>query len=604
MELNKLRLSQIDTSDIETSDFASQTQINTVQSNLDSYASYANSTFSTGDGVATGNGVVFSTSITTDASNTYNLIVTSNGAGDYDIVSGSDRASVLTGSQDPNVYIEEGDVISITNNASGHPLYIKYNSSTGTGDAVSGVTNQGADGGTTLTWDTSIGDAGTYFYQCSNHLAMNGYLIVQSSGTYTSDQYYTLSNTFTLPQSVEYKENLLVYLNGLLQHPDAYSVSATDLTLANTDPLPKNMKIAIRELAVAGGLANVSLANVAEARASNAANGTLTFDYEGSNLYIYDGTVAGGYYLPLTQAVVPVPDAQWYQGSSYGYASGGLTSPSGKTNSIDKYAMASSGDSTSIGTLTVSAYGRATSSSDSYGYGMGGSTAPPFTGWRNDINKFPFVSDANATDVGDIGPVAAGYVSPSFSTSMAYGYGGRTPQATSTNYWYKFPFASDVNSTNATMTGVPGIYGSVGHTGSNDYGYISGGHPGITNIWKTSHVSENGSFASTGSLTSAISREAGFSSSTTAYSVDITYFHKFPFTSDVNATDLGTSSSLTVARGVGGSSSAPDYGYHHGGTSPSYTNIIDRYPFASEDTATDVGDLTSVRRESSNYQNV
>ena len=132
MSLTKPLASQINTSDIDSTEFASSTQVNSVQSNLSSFASYANSTFSTGGGgggTATGNGVVFSDTFTTSNSS---------------------------------------------------------------------------------------------------------------------------SNAFSLSSNVAYGENLLVYLNGLLQHPDAYSVSANTLTLINTDPLPSGLKVSVRELSVAG----------------------------------------------------------------------------------------------------------------------------------------------------------------------------------------------------------------------------------------------------------------------------------------------------------------------------------------------------------------
>lgn len=50
MTINKPLTSQIDTSDISSTEFASKTQVNSVQNNLSSFASYANSTFSSGGG--------------------------------------------------------------------------------------------------------------------------------------------------------------------------------------------------------------------------------------------------------------------------------------------------------------------------------------------------------------------------------------------------------------------------------------------------------------------------------------------------------------------------------------------------------------------------
>jgi plastocyanin len=593
MELNKLRLSQIDTSDIETSDFASQTQVDSVQSNLSSYASYANTTFGTGGGTATGNGVVFSTSTTTDASNAYSLAITNNGMTDWTLSSGYDRTGAVSGN-DANVYIEEGDVISITNNAgSAHPLYIKYNSSVGVEDAVAGVLNQGASDGATLSWDTSVGDAGVYFYQCASHLEMNGYLVVESTGTYTSTDYYSLSNVFSLPQSVEYKENLLVYINGLLQHPDAYSISSANLTLANSDPLPVNMKISVRELAVAGGLANVALANVSEARASNAANGTLTFDYEGSNLYIYDGTVAGGYYLPLTQAVALDVGAT-FQGSTSGYSSGGYSTV--YSNVIDKFPFVSDANATDVGDLTVARRAAAGQSSEVSGYTSGGyASMPPTPGDSNVIDKFPFAADGNATDVGDL-TLARNQTVGQSSEVSGYTSDGSYVGGYSTVI-DKFPFASD---TNATDVGdlMLAKEGGAGQS-STTFGYSSGGFVSpYTNVIQKFPFSSDTNATDVGDLTVARRYATGQSSTASGYtsgganSIIEGTIDKFPFATDANATDVGD---LSQARALGAGQSSTASGYTSGGSGPANSNVIDKFPFAADGNATDVSDLTIAR---------
>ena len=64
---------------------------------------------------------------------------------------------------------------------------------------------------------------------------------------------------------------------------------------------------------------------------------------------------------------------------------------------------------------------------------------------------------------------------------------------------------------------------------------------------------------------------------------------KFSFAADANATDVGD---LTVARsGVAGQSSAVS-GYTSGDVS---SNVIDKFPFAADGNATDVGDLSVAR---------
>ena len=67
---------------------------------------------------------------------------------------------------------------------------------------------------------------------------------------------------------------------------------------------------------------------------------------------------------------------------------------------------------------------------------------------------------------------------------------------------------------------------------------------------------------------------------------------KFPFAVDANATDVGD---LTQAnRSLAGQSST-ESGYSSGGFTPPYTNVIQKFPFAVDANATDVGDLTSDR---------
>jgi len=68
---------------------------------------------------------------------------------------------------------------------------------------------------------------------------------------------------------------------------------------------------------------------------------------------------------------------------------------------------------------------------------------------------------------------------------------------------------------------------------------------------------------------------------------------KFPFAADANATDVGD---LTAGRRAGGGQSSSVSGYTSGGfVYPPVSNIIDKFPFATDANATDVGDLTTNR---------
>ena len=66
---------------------------------------------------------------------------------------------------------------------------------------------------------------------------------------------------------------------------------------------------------------------------------------------------------------------------------------------------------------------------------------------------------------------------------------------------------------------------------------------------------------------------------------------KFPFAADANATDVGD---LTVARFYSTGQSSTENGYTSSGSGTG-GNIIDKFPFATDTNATDVGDLTVAR---------
>ena len=114
------------------------------------------------------------------------------------------------------------------------------------------------------------------------------------------------------------------------------------------------------------------------------------------------------------------------------------------------------------------------------------------------IDKFPFASDANATDVGDtLGSTSApsytydGYTGGASSSSHGYITGGYP----NINVIQKFSFSVDGNTTDVGDLTI-GTYGQAG-TMSETHGYMSGGHSSRNTV------------------------------------------EKFPFTSDTNASDVG-----------------------------------------------------------------
>ena len=71
-------------------------------------------------------------------------------------------------------------------------------------------------------------------------------------------------------------------------------------------------------------------------------------------------------------------------------------------NNIDKWSFAVDGNATDVGDLEYTTSEHAATSSTTSGYVAGGSYSPGPPYSRNNISKFPFASDAGSTDVGDV----------------------------------------------------------------------------------------------------------------------------------------------------------------------------------------------------------
>lgn len=240
--------------------------------------------------------------------------------------------------------------------------------------------------------------------------------------------------------------------------------------------------------------------------------------------------------------------------SESGYTSGGTPTT---TNVIDKFPFATNSNASDVGDLTVSRYGAAGQSSKVSGYTSGGDsgTPPALTTLVNVIDKFPFATNANASDVGDI-TVERGYVSGQSSSDFGYTSGGGinpSPPAPSSNVIDKFPFATNANATD--VGDITAARNEVAGQSSGISGYTSGGYVVGPNAWTN-------------------------------------IIDKFPFATNANATDVGD---LTTTRSSMTGQSSITAGYNSGGGNPNSLNIIDKFLFASDANATDVGDISTLR---------
>ena len=84
-----------------------------------------------------------------------------------------------------------------------------------------------------------------------------------------------------------------------------------------------------------------------------------------------------------------------FQGSVAGFTSGGSAPPT--VNVIDKFPFSTDSNATDVGDLTQSRAFTTGQSSSTHGYTSGGYSGP-----FNTIDKFPFATNGNASDVGDL----------------------------------------------------------------------------------------------------------------------------------------------------------------------------------------------------------
>ena len=331
-----------------------------------------------------------------------------------------------------------------------------------------------------------------------------------------------------------------------------------------------------------------------------------------------------GSWKPQTTTGPQPPPSYSFQGSNYGYTSGG-SQPTFNlhgtslyyTNVIQKNSFTSDANATDVGDLsTFSTSGAGQSSADN-GYHTGGLTyVPSPPSYLLTIDKFSFASDGNATSSANILSPEPYYVSADLTgqSSENYGYVSGSsasipnPLSTSaTDVIQKFPFASDDNATDVGNL-TDRRSGAAGQS-STTHGYTSGGQngsPAIKNVVDKFPFSSDANATDVGDLTAARRYCAGQSSTTHGYTsgvyfpVDRDIIDKFSFASDENAADVGN---LTIARdGVAGQSSTT-HGYTSGGQPPAgRVNTIDKFPFASDTNASDVGDLTQLTDFASGQQ--
>tara|TARA_B100000902_G_scaffold337728_1_gene338814 strand:- start:13520 stop:15358 length:1839 start_codon:yes stop_codon:yes gene_type:complete len=116
---------------------------------------------------------VFNWNYALSSSSTYNIDVGNSGNTAYTL-NGNDRDSAVSGNNQ-QVDLNVGDTIVFNVTASNHPFWIKTTQSTGPGNAVAEVDNNGAEIGI-VTWTPAT--PGIYYYNCEHHSSMYGIIRV------------------------------------------------------------------------------------------------------------------------------------------------------------------------------------------------------------------------------------------------------------------------------------------------------------------------------------------------------------------------------------------------------------------------------------------
>jgi len=312
-----------------------------------------------------------------------------------------------------------------------------------------------------------------------------------------------------------------------------------------------------------------------------------------------------------TDSVTPVTNAT--SGSVSAYVSGGIFSPpTQRLNTIDKFPFATDANATDVGDLIYTRVEHSGHFSTTHAYAAGG-ISPNSPASKPSIDRWPFASDENAVDYGDLHLGMSSAYGGLSSETDGYITGGSaaSPPYSNRDVIQKFPFVS--TGSEADVGDLTQGRQSISNQNSGTFGYISGGHitPSANNhqnIIEKFPFASGGNASDVGDLTAVKGMAAGNQSLTHGYVLggntdgpsNINVIEKFPFSTDANGADVGD---LIQNREHLAGASSSSSGYGSGGRLSSiYKNEIQKHPFAADANASDIADLTQARNESAGHQ--
>ena len=197
------------------------------------------------------------------------------------------------------------------------------------------------------------------------------------------------------------------------------------------------------------------------------------------------------------------------QSATHGYATGNNAA----NNVIQKHQFSNDGDATDVGDLlTTQNRNTGTSASDDYGYLAGGyNPTQPDGDFSNQIQKWPFAADGNATDVGDLSVNSMkAYNTGTSGSTHGYSHGGQGGVPISFAHSLtieKYSYSADGNSTDVGDLTIESTQGA--GASSTTHGYGHGGTPPTTNVIQKYSFSSDGNATDVGDMLTAKFSVAG-----------------------------------------------------------------------------------------------
>ena len=331
--------------------------------------------------------------------------------------------------------------------------------------------------------------------------------------------------------------------------------------------------------------------------------GSLWYNTTSGEMYVCtDATAGANVWTNVGAGSGDVAPWAW-PGESYGFTAGGQQSGNPSYDRIDKFPFASDSNATDVANLYIAQrLAGGASSGDGYGLHMGGKTSSNTN--IDIIHKYNQIAGTDSVDHGDLSAAQNMGVAGVSDTGASYGYAAGGTSSPFTKGKDKIAFSSN---TTATDIGALSVHrGEVGGANDSTHGYCLGGVN--SSYGSTYDVIDRWVFASggvsvdVGNLTQHRTISSYTSSSTHGYGAGgyatggpaiVNIIDKFAFAASGNATDVGDLSTGVTQGGAGQSSAT--YGYNVGGQPPATKNNIEKYSFTTDGSSTDIADLTLAR---------